>query len=234
MRSLLVVPVALLVLLVGVPLLAHRDLARQALALCRAALGWAAVVVLFTVAFVAGEAVQDPGGVEGALLAAGVVVPVLALVLLGLLRPAWAAPLLLVLTPLAVAGLVWQAAAGAELRRWQDTHGPLLAVAAFVVAAGASALGWHRPGLAGALLVVLGVAPVLAQGLSDRHGDLLGGSTAWLTVPAAVTGVVDLVAAVVGSRAAPPAAPSGVRSDEGGDAGTEPSRGQAGPSEVPR
>lgn len=230
MRSLLVVPVALLVLLVGVPLLAHRDPSRQALALRRAALGWAGVVLLFTVAFVAGEAVQDPGGLEGALLAVGVVVPVLALVLLGLLRPAWAAPLLLVLTPLAVAGLVWQAAAGADLRRWQDAHGPVLAVTAFVVAAGASALGWHRPGLAGALLVVLGLAPVLAQALSDRHGDLLGGSTTWLTVPAAVTGIVDLVAAAVGARAAPPPGPSAAAADDG----TRPSPAQAGPSEVPR
>ncbi|MGN6242982.1 MAG: hypothetical protein ACTHQ3_04845 [Motilibacteraceae bacterium] len=226
MRSLLVVPAVLLVLLVGVPLLTHRDNARRGLALRRAALGWAAVVVLFTTAFVAGEAMTDPGGAAGIGLALAVVLPVLALVLLALLRPGWAAPLLVVLTPIAAAGAVWLAFAGTGLRTWQDDHGPVLAVAVFVVSAGASALGWHRPGLAAALLLVLGLVPLLAQALADRRGSLLGGSTAALTVPAVVTGVVYLVAAAMGGAAAEPGPVAG-------DA-PEPSRGQAGPSEVPR
>lgn len=226
MRSLLVVPAVLLVLLVGVPLLSHRDNARRGLSLRRAALGWAAVVVLFTTAFVAAEAMTDPGGAAGVGLALAVVLPVVAIVLLALLRPGWGAPLLVVLTPVAAAGAVWLALAGTGLRTWQDDHGPVIAVAVFVVSSGASALGWHRPGLAAALLLVLGLVPLLAQALADRRGNLLGSSTAWLTVPAAVTGVVYLVAAAVGSRAAlPPADGPGV---------PEASRDQAGPSEVPR
>ncbi|MGN6332406.1 MAG: hypothetical protein ACTHOD_12255 [Motilibacteraceae bacterium] len=232
MRSLLVVPVALLVLLVGVPLLTHRDNTRRGLALRRAALGWAAVVVLFTTAFGAGESMTDPGGAAGVGLALAVVLPVVALVLLALLRPGWAAPLLVVLTPIAAAGAVWLAFAGSGLRAWQDDHGPVLAVAVFVVGAGASALGWHRPGLAAALLLVLGLLPLLAQALADRRENLLGASTAWLTVPAAVTGVVYLVAALMGGplRGGTGAAGPG---PSAGDEG-EPDRAQVRPSEVPR
>lgn len=234
MRWLLLVPVALLVLLAGVPLLLHRHRAARALALRRAALGWAAFVVLFTTSFVATSAVEDPGGAAGAGLALAVVVPVVALVALAWWRPRPAAALLAVLTALVVLGALAQAVTTPH-RAGLDAHGPVLAVGAFVVVAGASALGWHRPGLAAVLLLVLGAAPVLAVALADRRGDLLGGSTAFLTVPGFVTGLLYLLAWAVGrgTREGTGYGPADTRSHPAPATGPAP-EDQAGASGVPR
>lgn len=157
---------------------------------------------LIAVMFTVGEAVADPGGWAAAGLVALWLVPLAALLALTLLRPVTAAPLLVGLTVLWAAVVLWAALAAPAWRSFENGHGPVRAVAALVLGLPLAALGWHRQRLAGVLLVVLAGAPVVLS-LASRAA-----SSPALTVvvtPLLATGALLLVAGSLPHRVAQPA-----------------------------
>lgn len=122
-------------------------------------------------AFAAGEALADPGGLEGAALAATWIVPLALLGMLVHLRPDTTAIVLTVIVAALLAVLVWSTVQGDEWQTWEDRNGPARALAVYVVATASGFLGWRRPEAAGVLLLILGVAPgaILALGAAESN-----------------------------------------------------------------
>lgn len=192
--------------LMAVPLVAHREPARRALALRRAALGWTVVFAVVAGMFIVGETFTDPGGAEAVWLIASWLVPMVGLSLLAWFRPRAAFP---VLSVLLVVGLVVSAWTEIGLEDFREDQGPLDAISLFAVSiVPLGVLGWHRPSISGVLLLVAAVLPTvfLQIGSTVPLGASLGGSTAAATVPGCVAGLLYLLAAWFERRAAPPAA----------------------------
>ncbi|MBY9074789.1 hypothetical protein K1X13_08155 [Nocardioides sp. WL0053] len=106
-------------------------------------------------ALVLGETFADPGGWAAVVVAAAWVVPAAALSVFALLRPASAERVLPIVT-LAVAALVVVESLTGLVP--QDEVGPVATVAAFATSIPLAFLGLHRPGRAGLLLLVTGMA----------------------------------------------------------------------------
>lgn len=163
------------------------------------AVGTVALFGLFGGLFVAGAAMDEPGGLTGAGMVAAFGVPLMALAVLALRWPGRAARWL----PLALAAvavlIVVDAVAIAT-----GHFGPGASLAVFVVAVPCGLLGAHRPLEAGLLVLggaALGVLEVLALMVRQRGGDgasfgtLLGGSDGVIVVPLLVCAVLLLLAA---------------------------------------
>lgn len=146
--------------------------------------------------FALGYAFEDPGGWAAVALAAAVVVPLAALVLLALRLPQTAAAVLTVLVVLfaawAVLGLVVSL-----------VDAPTVPVIALVLALPIAVLGQRDALRAGGLMLALAVIPfalVLVRMVRETTaegpglGDLLGGSTGAVIVPIAVLAVLLLAA----------------------------------------
>ena len=139
----------------------ERDPQQRATALQRTG---AAVMTVFTVLagiFIAGYALQDPGGNAGLLITLAWVVPMLVLAVAAWFWPSPTAPLLLALASAFIAACLWLAFDPAALREFISENGPVIAVSVVALAFPAAVLGLQRATLAGWLLVALGVLPLL-------------------------------------------------------------------------
>lgn len=152
-----------------------------------------AVFVLLAGMWIAGEALAEPGGPAAVGLIASWLVPLLLLVTLALVRPAWAQPVLAVLTGLILLLHVWFLIDPRAWRSFEDDTGPVRAVAGFVVVAALAALGWHRPAPAGWLLLAIGVLPVVL--LLLETGRFAVASWAVVGAPGVAAGILYLLAA---------------------------------------
>ena len=112
--------------------------------------------------FVVGEAAQDPGGSAAFGLIAVWVVPTALLVVAAWRRPAIATVVLAALTAVAVGVGVWYLVDPQTWRAYEDMHGPVRAMAVFALSLPLAALAWRRPGVGAGLLLVLGVASIVA------------------------------------------------------------------------
>ena len=144
--------------------------------------------------FAAGYAFEDPGGLAAAGLVALWVVPLAVLVAVALLRPAAAWWILLALVGVAVAVAAWQVVDPWSLRDWEFEHGPVVPIASYVPLIPLALIGRARPLSAGLMLLVVGVAPILAE---LRVAPFNMGSTQAVAVPMALTGVLLLGAALL-------------------------------------
>ncbi|MBT2536375.1 hypothetical protein [Arthrobacter sp. ISL-69] len=165
------------------------------------ALVWtaAAIMAAFTVLaglFISGYALADPGGLEGVMLIVSWAVPMAALAALAWLRPAWAAPALTVLTALLIVACIWFAVDSASWRAFENSNGPVRAVAVLVLAFPAAVLGLKRTPAAGWLLLALGLGPVALSALGSLAGVV---ALSAISVVPLVTGLLFLVAARMGS-----------------------------------
>ena len=163
-------------------------------------LGWVgfgigAMFVGFIALFVAGETLVDPGGWQGVGLTAAWLLPMLALAVLALLRPAAAVPVLAVATLLPLGFGVWSLLDYEGARGWEDSHGPLGLLLLLVVAAGLVVLGLARPWEAGVLLLVATVGPALLTMVGAGSDWLEPMSIAFITGPLVAAGVLFLLAA---------------------------------------
>lgn len=145
--------------------------------------------VIFAI-FIAGEAFTDPGGWQAAALTAAWLVPMVVLALLAWFRPSWADVALTVGTALLV--LIQLSALGMP-QVWIDLEnnlGPVRGVFGVVLMLPLALLGRSRPVRAGTLLLVVGLVPmlVLAVMVGGHLAPLLGGSAAFVSVPAVVAG----------------------------------------------
>lgn len=155
----------------------------------------AAVMAVFTVLasiFIAGYALQDPGGNAELLLTLAWVVPMLVLAVAAWFWPAPTAPLLLALASAFIAACVWLAFDPAALREFISENGPVIAVSVVALAFPAAVLGLQRAALAGWLLVGLGVLPLLIT-VIGRSGGV--SSLAAASVVPLIAGISYLVSA---------------------------------------
>lgn len=161
------------------------------------------VVLVLGGAFLAGEALTDPGGWSGVAITASWLLPLLALCVLARRRPRLAVRVLGAGVGVMVLLGLWYAVAPSGWRGFEDDHGPVRAVATFVLGGALGVLGLRRTRGAGVLLLVLGTVPlVLAGGGSRRAASSV---LAAVTTPLLV-GLVYLVASAL-----PHARPTPVR-----------------------
>lgn len=155
----------------------------------------AAVMAVFTVLggiFIAGYALQDPGGNTGLLITAAWVLPMLILAVAAWFWPAPTAPLLLALTASFIAACVWLAFDPAALRSFISENGPVIAVSVIALSFPAAVLGLKRTALAGWMLVALGALPLLIT-VIGRSGPVA--SLAAASVVPLIAGISYLVSA---------------------------------------
>lgn len=164
----------------------------------------AAVMAVFTVlggAFIAGNALQDPGGNTGLLITATWVVPMLILAVAAWFWPAPTAPLLLALTASFIAACVWLAFDPAALREFISENGPVIAVSVVALSFPAAVLGLKRTALAGWILVALGALPLLITFIG-RSGPVA--SLAAASVVPLIAGIAYLVSVRMASGSTTP------------------------------
>jgi hypothetical protein len=195
-------PVVVVIVILAVVLLVRQpDPLKRARVLKRAGFGVTAFFTAFFGLFVVGETFTDPGGWRALGLVAAWAAPLAVLVALALYRPDWATRLLAVLTAAVVGVSIWFAVSPEAWRAFEDRNGPIRAIISFVLAAAVALLGLKRTGVAGLMLLVLGVVPVVSS-----LGSHLGSAS--LTVVSSapfITGVLYLWSAALAGRSAPPA-----------------------------
>jgi hypothetical protein len=150
-------------------------------------LGLALLVTLMGGAFLIAEAIADPGGIVAVV---AWTLPMAALSVYALRRPATASPVLMVAATVVVLFVVLDAA----LDIVPDGAGPVGAIAVFALAVPLGCLGVHLPAKAGALLVVVG-AVSLNVTIWTRSGAALGGSSGAVGVMAFVFGALFVAVA---------------------------------------
>jgi hypothetical protein len=183
---------AIVVVAVVMVMTREKDPQQRATALQRAG---AAVMAVFTVlagVFIAGYALQDPGGNTGLLITAAWVLPMLILAVAAWFWPAPTAPLLLALTASFIAACVWLAFDPAALREFISENGPVIAVSVVALSFPAAVLGLKRAALAGWMLVALGALPLLIT-VIGRSGPVA--SLAAASVVPLIAGIAYLVSA---------------------------------------
>jgi hypothetical protein len=184
------------------------EMGRQSSVLARVAFGWMMLVAVLGGAFVIGETFDDPGGWAAAAIVASWLVPLVALALLALLRPAPARPVFIVGTLLVVTFTLADSALTLVPR---DDWGPVASIVVFALGIALAFLGLSRASVAGTLLVVLAVAQ-LAAGLLDRAGSgeppfALGGSSRVVVLPLLIGGLLFLLAGRGAAVPTPPTSP---------------------------
>ena len=152
--------------------------------------------------FVAGYALDDPGGLTGIGMTAAWVLPMVTLGALALVRPDTGAPVLTFATVMVLGFTLVDGIVGVVPR---DDVGPVAAITVFALAVALAALGLHRAKLAGVLMVttalvqlgatVLG-AVVHGVGEGPGPGALLGSSSGVVVLPVLVAGAAFWLAGV--------------------------------------
>lgn len=170
----------------------EKDPQQRAAALQRTGAAVMAVFTVLAAIFIAGYALQDPGGNAGLLMTLAWVVPMLVLAVAAWFWPAPTAPLLLALASAFIAACVWLAFDPAALREFISENGPVIAVSVVALAFPAAVLGLQRAALAGWLLVGLGVLPLLIT-VIGRSGGV--SSLAAASVVPLIAGISYLVSA---------------------------------------
>ncbi len=192
---------AIVVVAVVMVMTREKDPQQRATALQRAG---AAVMAVFTVlagVFIAGYALQDPGGNTGLLITAAWVLPMLILAVAAWFWPAPTAPLLLALTASFIAACVWLAFDPAALREFISENGPVIAVSVVALSFPAAVLGLKRTALAGWMLVALGALPLLIT-VIGRSGPVA--SLAAASVVPLIAGIGYLVSVRMASGSTTP------------------------------
>jgi len=196
-------PILVVIVAVAVALVVRQqDPVQRARILRRAGVGVEAFVTELFGLFVAGETVTDPGGGKGVGLVAAWALPLVGLAAVAWYRPDWAARLFAVLVAAVIGVSVWFAVDPAGWRVFEDRHGPIRAIISFVLAAAVALLGVKRTAVAGVLLLVLGVVPVMVSSLGSQLGFA---SLAVVSSAPVIAGVLYLWSAVLAGRSVPPA-----------------------------
>ncbi len=161
------------------------------------------LLLLFTslgVLFVVGEAMDEPGGMEGAVLAASWVVPMLAVVALAWFRPrpaTWVASVLVG----AVAAFDLVSSSWDAFVRMEDQRGPVRAVAILATALPLAVLAVHRLRSAALLTGVLGVITLLLSFTEGPGSNAMGILGVFICVGAALLGSAVAVGQIADRRA---------------------------------
>ena len=158
-----------------------------------------ALVGLLGGMFIAGNTFADPGGWPAAGMTALWAIPMVALSVYALLRPAAAGPVLAGATGMVAVFTVVDSAFGIVPR---DDWGPVAAVVVFALAVALAFLGLHQARLAGMLMILVGIAQLTATliGVVIEAADGLGpdaifrGSSGVVVLPLLIIGGLFLLA----------------------------------------
>lgn len=162
--------VAVILILAVVLVVRQRGPVQRARILKRVGFGVMAVVTAFFGLFVVGETFTDPGGWKALGLVAAWALPLMLLAAVAWYRPDRAVRLFAVLIAAVIGVSVWFAMDPEGWRAFEDRHGPIRAIISFVLAATLALLGLKRTAVAGVLLLVLGVVPVVVSSLGSPLG----------------------------------------------------------------
>jgi len=152
--------------------------------------------------FVAGYALDDPGGLTGIGMTAAWVLPMATLGALALVRPDTGAPVLTFATVMVLGFTLVDGIVGVVPR---DDVGPVAAITVFALAVALAALGLHRAKLAGVLMVTTALAQLGATvlgavvhgvGEGPGPGAVLGSSSGVVVLPVLVAGAAFWLAGV--------------------------------------
>ena len=158
---------------------------------------------LFGGLFVVGYAVDDPGGWVAVGMTALWVLPLLALSVLAVRRPTTAGPVFVAATTLVIAFTLADSTFGIVPR---DDWGPVAAIVVFTIGVALGFLGLRRPALAGLLLMVAGLAQLVATAIGvavhaaddgPGPGAVLTGSSGVVVLPLLLTGLLFLLAGLL-------------------------------------
>lgn len=154
-------------------------------------LGFSVLAILF----ISGYAMEDPGGTEGALMVAGLVVPTIGLSLLAWKKPEWMKPVLYVFVLLAIIANLLTIVFPEQYFTFFNTEGPWLGTGSFVFTVVAAVYGYHADRfVAGVLLVIVSLLPFIATlATRDPMAALAGGSSAALLTPGFTAGLLLLL-----------------------------------------
>ena len=158
-----------------------------------------AVVGLLGGMFIAGNTFADPGGWPAAGMTALWAVPMMALSVYALVRPAAARPVLVGATWIVAVFTVLDSSFGMVTR---DEWGPVTAIVVFALGVALAFLGLHLARQAGLLMILAGTAQLtgtvlgIAMEAADRTGPdaTFGGSSGVVVLPLLVIGGLFLLA----------------------------------------
>ncbi len=174
-----------------------------------------ALVGLFGGMFVAGNAFMDPGGWPAVAMTALWVLPMAGLIVLAFRRPITASRILVWVTAAVVLFSLVDAALGIVPR---DDWGPVAAIAVFALLLPLGVLGLHQARRAGLLMVVAGlaqlVATMIATAVHDDGGPTvrLSGSSGVVVLPLLIVGALFLLAGALERESPRAGTPASVRS----------------------
>lgn len=161
-------------------------------------------------AFVIGEAFAEPGGWTAVWISALWVVPLVALSAFVLMRPAAATPVAVGATVVVGLFTLADSVFGIVAR---DSWGPVAAIAVFALGVVLAFFGLHRAGLAGGLMIAIGLVQLGATVLGRESGggpglrDMLGGSSGAVVVPIILMGTLFLLSSAFTREAGHPQTP---------------------------
>lgn len=178
------------IILAAVSILGHRDAHGRALALRRSGFGFMIVYGALGTLFIAGETFSDPGGLKALGFVALWAIPMVAFSLLGWSLPGVARVTFIVVTALIVASSIWFAADRQAWLSFENSHGPVRAIAIFATSVAIAVFGYHHPRLGGVLLLIDGIVPVTLASLTGAERGM--SSLGVLVAPAIITGALYL------------------------------------------
>ncbi|HUL86053.1 MAG TPA: hypothetical protein VLX89_11150 [Actinomycetota bacterium] len=193
--------VVVIALILVVSFVWHRDRASRARFLRRAGFMLMALITFLFGAFIVGETFTDPGGWEAAALVALWAAPLIAGVLVAWYRPDLAVRIFSVLIAVVIGVSVWFAIDPQGWRSFEDHHGPIRAIVVFAMSAAIAALGLKRTRIAGWMLLVLGIIPIL---VSSIGGSLGFASLVVVSSPPVIAGALYVLSASMADHSAPP------------------------------
>lgn len=163
--------------------------------------------ITFTVVFglfMAGETAFEVSGWRAAGLIALWLVPLLALVTAAWFRPQGSVGLLAALVALCGGLYLWSALDPATWSAFENAQGPVRTLVSMTLFAPIALLGRNRPRPAGIMLLALAAIPILVMLVSLATGVPEGWPLLIVSVPAAASGVLYLLSALVKDRQSDP------------------------------
>ena len=148
--------------------------------------------------FIVGETLDDPGGSQAVWLIASWLIPLVIGVVFAWRNPASTKFVFLGLTVLVVVVSFSQIFAKTQWRNWESDNGPILGIATLVVCICLAVWARKNANAAGLLMLVCGLAPIVAEVIEMRMLRF-GGSTAALSLPAVMAGLALLTVREVDS-----------------------------------
>lgn len=179
----------------------HKDDIKRAMFSAKLALWMMLGFALLGGLFIAGYALEDPGGTEGAILVASWAVPMVLLSVIAWQKPNIVKPILLIFVALALAANIVTLVFPDQYWTFFNTEGPWLGVGSFAFTVVATVYAYHADRkadrkLAGISLLIVTLVPFFVALISrDPMAALAGGSSAAALTPGFTAGLLMLISA---------------------------------------